>query len=776
MRQGNGADILGANDPRGVTIGMIYVAPNDDWEGVLSAIKTQENLGRKQIAIVLPEKNRALQQHTDFDHLKDVNHKIGAQLVLIAPSGSVPADFARHRNFPVYSTLDTYKASLQDGASAAQAPKSGWRSVKKPKFTAAKTPPVEAKTPAKAPVPVILPVPVPDGTVAANVPAAADSPKVQPVADGQTMGTATPQAAPSDTTPASVPTNEGELDDSTDPKSHSSVNDQQAPVQSQGVAAPLAMPIENIPTPKVSDQAAQQANAAQAASSSSSSAAKQSKVPGIIPLISQGKRKTGPMPARTGPQKQGSAALTVGAVGNPPPPRRANAVASPAPGHRAHQRQWWLVGLIVLLVCSLLFCGTLVFAAPNAFGGIGGMLKGGNLPQFLKSGPSATVTLVPKTIPLSNTYEISAVTTTPQSAQRQVKARQLTSSTSTQNKTVNATGIKQTPATQATGQLTFYNALGTSQTVSSGTVFNVGNGIQIENTQAASIPAARPPTEGSVTVSAKAVTTGSRGNIPANTLYLASCCATGITVSNPSAFSGGQDPQNYTVVSQGDVNNAATPLLNQLLPMAQASLKNQVQSGETFAAQPKCSKSVTSNPVVGAAAKTVTVSVSASCSGEVYDQNGAEALTASLLEAEAQGKQYAGYVLIGNISTSQPQVLSINSANGSVLLLVKAQGTWVYQFSAAQKTALAKDIAGKTKTQAQSILLQQAGVFAVQSIDIPGGNTLPTDPTQIAITIASISATPTAGPGSPTSSPSPPVTPVSGTPTAPGNTPSTGNG
>jgi hypothetical protein len=55
MRQGNGSEILGANDPRSANIGIIYVAPTDDRESVLAAILTQERLGRKQVAVVLPE-------------------------------------------------------------------------------------------------------------------------------------------------------------------------------------------------------------------------------------------------------------------------------------------------------------------------------------------------------------------------------------------------------------------------------------------------------------------------------------------------------------------------------------------------------------------------------------------------------------------------------------------------------------------------------------------------------------------------------------------------
>src|SRR5579864_4654208 len=125
MRQGNGADILGPNDPRSATIGMIYVAPNDDRESVLAAILTQEKLGRKQIAIVLPDQNRAFQRPVDFDGLKNMRRKLQADLVIIAPSGPGPAEFARQRHFTVFSSVDSYGRSLRDQSQPVVEPKRG---------------------------------------------------------------------------------------------------------------------------------------------------------------------------------------------------------------------------------------------------------------------------------------------------------------------------------------------------------------------------------------------------------------------------------------------------------------------------------------------------------------------------------------------------------------------------------------------------------------------------------------------------------------------------
>ena len=128
MRQGNGSDLLGANDPRSATIGVIYVAPNDDRESVLAAILTQEKLGRKQIAIVLPGQNKAFQRPIDFEGLKNMRRKLQAQLIIVAPQGSSPAEFARQRRFTFFSSLESYGKSLRDESEASRSSKRGWLS------------------------------------------------------------------------------------------------------------------------------------------------------------------------------------------------------------------------------------------------------------------------------------------------------------------------------------------------------------------------------------------------------------------------------------------------------------------------------------------------------------------------------------------------------------------------------------------------------------------------------------------------------------------------
>jgi len=190
----------------------------------------------------------------------------------------------------------------------------------------------------------------------------------------------------------------------------------------------------------------------------------------------------------------------------------------------------------------------------------------------------------------------------------------------------------------------------------------------------------------------------------------------------------------------------------------------QKKAGQQLVAEPSCSTKTTASPPVGAKANSTTVTVTASCSGEVYDLAGADKLAQKLLAQKAASNPGAGYALTGNIVTYPPQITSVEQS-GTIDLVIKTQGVWVYQFSDAAKTHLAQLIAGKSKDAALALLLQQAGV-AQASISIANnGTTLPTDPTQISFTVQSV-------PGAPT----PTVTATSGPPITPVASPTQGNG
>jgi serine/threonine protein kinase len=93
-----------------------------------------------------------------------------------------------------------------------------------------------------------------------------------------------------------------------------------------------------------------------------------------------------------------------------------------------------------------------------------------------------------------------------------------------------------------------------------------------------------------------------------------------------------------------------------------------------------------------------------------------------------------GYSLVGQIKTAVTNA-TVGDQN-TVALTVSAQGLWVYQFTDAQKQALARLIAGKGMEEAQRLLASQPGV-ARASITLSGGigQTLPSDPAKIKIVV-----------------------------------------
>ncbi len=140
MRQSDGAELLGPNDPRSASIGVIYVDANDNRQSVLTAILTQDKFGREEVVVVLPENNRAFQRPVDFDGLRNMRRGLKSEIVFIAPSGPGPAQFARQRRFPVYSSPENFVQSLKIEAAANEAGKKrGFLLRRKPKPADAST-------------------------------------------------------------------------------------------------------------------------------------------------------------------------------------------------------------------------------------------------------------------------------------------------------------------------------------------------------------------------------------------------------------------------------------------------------------------------------------------------------------------------------------------------------------------------------------------------------------------------------------------------------------
>ncbi len=112
MRQVDGSDLLRSGDPRNIEIGIIYVEAEDRREEIRAAINAQERLGRKQIAIVLPDQGKAFRQPAEFDSLVNMRRSLQAQLIIIAALGHGPAEFARRRRLRVYPSVEAFRIAL----------------------------------------------------------------------------------------------------------------------------------------------------------------------------------------------------------------------------------------------------------------------------------------------------------------------------------------------------------------------------------------------------------------------------------------------------------------------------------------------------------------------------------------------------------------------------------------------------------------------------------------------------------------------------------------
>ncbi len=175
-------------------------------------------------------------------------------------------------------------------------------------------------------------------------------------------------------------------------------------------------------------------------------------------------------------------------------------------------------------------------------------------------------------------------------------------------------------------------------------------------------------------------------------------------------------------MQQGDIQGAVNALQPSLLAQAEAALKANIHSSEQVAGSTTCSPSTTSDHNAGDRVASVTVTVKVTCQTQVYDQNGTLALVTNLLKAKATNDYGTDYALVGNVVT---QAKVQNVTNGIVNLLVSAKGIWAYQFTTARQLDLKKLIAGRSASDAVTILKSQKGV-ADASLN-PNSGTLPTN-------------------------------------------------
>jgi hypothetical protein len=762
MRQGDGTNLLGPSDPRSASIGVIYVAPTDDRQSVLTAILTQDKLGFKQVVIVLPDQNKAFQRPIDFDGLKNMRRGLKADIVFIAPGGPGPAEFARQRRFPVYSSLESFTKSItlenissktENGSSsrvseenASPNPVNGTMNVSREDSY----------------------VPTPEGdeevaieknstnghgisegiaglTAGTNLFALADEQHSSSTSEGTNKDVHEQTA-----------TNEGVFENDKLSSNGTAVNGTKESklaasndMQNLADSGPEIITFSSTaPRPKITRKFPVVPAEAAAGLMVVSEVSSQQNGSHAVPTNKQ--RNTG----KTATAAGGAAAVGVGTAlagsatgGGGGQPPSGNVPGGPGgSGVGGTSRQTRILLAILLGILTVLLIGGITIAAiPGGINNIAHVIPGAT--------GTATVTITPDSKVESNTFQVLGVTGVPNPNMREIQAHILSATSATQSKTVTSSGS--IPGARATGSLTFLNS-GSTQTFGS-FILRGRSGVTVSFNGPITVYAL----PGVLNVTGYAVSVGSAGNIGALDIS-GSCCAAGITVKN-GTFSGGQNPQPNSVVQQGDINTAADSLATSLTPGTKTALQRLVKPNEQVVPNTlQCNRSTfTANHVAGDHAPNVTVTVAITCKEEVYNQQAALTMAEGLLTAQANKDLGPNYALTGNVVAEVNRVAVIDT-KGTVAIFVKAEGVWVYQFSNTVQQNFKNQIQNKSVSDAITYLKSQPGVSDV-TINNPNGNTLP-DAAHIKIEIVAIAGTvgtPTPGTGTVTPGVSPTIAPTS---------------
>lgn len=201
--------------------------------------------------------------------------------------------------------------------------------------------------------------------------------------------------------------------------------------------------------------------------------------------------------------------------------------------------------------------------------------------------------------------------------------------TMTRSQIVPTTGRVHVPATQARGQVTFYNSLTQPQAIDAGTLLIGSDGQEVVTDETAYVSAGDYASNGQATVWAHALDPGAEGNVKAGDIS-GPCCRAFIQAVN-GAFSGGHDAKDIQTVTQADIDTTSAGLLAQVQQSMQGRVASLLPPGDAALAPVPCSTRVASNHPVGAQAQQVTVTVTQSCKPAAYSIRELERSLAALI-------------------------------------------------------------------------------------------------------------------------------------------------
>jgi hypothetical protein len=365
-------------------------------------------------------------------------------------------------------------------------------------------------------------------------------------------------------------------------------------------------------------------------------------------------------------------------------------------------RWFWALGALLLL--ALLLAGTIFLFAGLFFFG---------KPVWAFGSSSAKVTITQAAYELTDSYIFTGVTHS-------------ISQTKTQSITVPATNLVLIPGKSATGTLTLHNTQHpcNAAVIPTGAIFTDSHGISVATDHVAILGASC-----TATVPAHAVKRGPTGDIGAHDMK--QTYHTTIMVDNPAAFVGGQYDQSYTTVQQSDIDHGASSLAVRLRQETLNSLSMHLLTNEQFVSSPLCKSRVTSDHRINDAATNLNVTVTETCTAEVFNTQEIISRSEQMLNERAQALFGPNYALTGDTKAEITHVAT--DVKQGTLITVVASGLWTYQFSSARADQLARLITGKDKQDAQSILSDQKGVQSA-SINISNNdNTMPYNASSINI-------------------------------------------
>lgn len=298
----------------------------------------------------------------------------------------------------------------------------------------------------------------------------------------------------------------------------------------------------------------------------------------------------------------------------------------------------------------------------------------------------------------------------------QLPARQIAPITLSQSQSVPTTGRGHTDARSAYGYITFFNGQLNPVTIPAGAQIAGRSGVLITTDQDANIPAAsiNPPTFGYITVPAHAINPGSNGNIAAYDIN-SPCCFASVIAKNQENFTGGQDKRDYSIVTKGDIENAASTPKSIISANMQAALQAARKANETLLTLP-CSSSVRPNRTIGEEATQVTVTVSETCQGYVYSETSFFAQASAKLTQRAEKILGLNYTRIGNVLIIR-EAPSITKT--VVTIAFTAQAVFEYALSSQAQRQIIHSLVSKRKQDAIRLLRSLPGIkyAAISGID-----------------------------------------------------------